>query len=102
MHSASGSEVVFDYIFDEVVQGDFSKYRRGIFMAVRLSANGEPLKFGIAEGQATEFVTQRGLKLISDIGPKELEKLYLTHSDGTLDGPCSSGFRIMHASVPAR
>ena len=99
MHSASGSEVVFDYIFDEVVRGDFSKYRRGLFMAVRLSANGEPLKFGIAEGQASEFVTQRGLKVISDLGSEELAQKYLVRSDGTIDGTPTAYERIMHASV---
>jgi methyltransferase (TIGR00027 family) len=98
-HSASGSEVVFDYVFDEVVEGDFSNYRGGLFMAVRLSANGEPLKFGIAKGQANEFVTQRGLKVISDLGSEELAQKYLVRSDGTIDGTPTAYERIMHASV---
>ncbi|MGD8336281.1 MAG: SAM-dependent methyltransferase [Desulfobacterales bacterium] len=98
-HSAPGSEVVFDYVFDEVVKGDFSKYRGARFMAVRLSANGEPLTFGIAEGQANEFVTQRGLKVISDLGSKELAQKYLVRSDGSIDGKPTAYKRIMHAAV---
>ncbi len=98
-HAASGSEVVFDYICDEVVQGDYSKYRGARFMAVRLSANGEPLKFGIAEGHSHEFVTQRGLKVISDLGPKELAKEYLVRSDGSIDGTPTAFVRVMHARV---
>ena len=98
-HSAPGSEVVFDYVFDEVVQGDFSKYRGARFMVVRLSAIGEPLRFGIAEGQANKFVTQRGLKVISDLGSKELAQKYLVRSDGSIDGKPTAYKRIMHAAV---
>lgn len=98
-HSAPGSEVVFDYICDEVVRGDYSKYRGARFLAVRLSANGEPLKFGIAEGHSREYVTQRGLKVISDLGPKELANRYLVRSDGSLDGSPTAFARVMHARV---
>ena len=98
-HSASGSEVVFDYICDEVVRGDYSKYRGARFLAVRLSANGEPLKFGIPEGHSLEFVTRHGLKVISDLGPKELAKRYLVRSDGSIDGAPTAFVRVMHARV---
>lgn len=98
-HAASGSEVVFDYICDEVVRGDYSKYRGARFMAVRLTANGEPLKFGIAEGHSDEFITQRGFKVISDLGPKELAKEYLVRSDGSIDGTPTAFVRVMHARV---
>ena len=98
-HAAPGSEVVFDYICDEVVRGDYSKYRGARFLAVRLSANGEPLKFGIPEGFSREYVTQRGLKVISDLGPKELAKKYLVRSDGSIDGAPTAFVRVMHAKV---
>jgi hypothetical protein len=58
-----------------------------------------PLKFGIAKGQANEFVTQRGLKVISDLGSEELAQKYLVRSDGTIDGNPTAYERIMHASV---
>jgi methyltransferase (TIGR00027 family) len=98
-HSAPGSEVVFDYICDEVVRGDYSKYRGARFMAVRLSANGETLKFGIPEGHSREFITQHGLKVISDLGSKELAKRYLVRSDGSIDGSPTAFVRVMHAKV---
>jgi len=98
-HSAPGSELVFSYIFDEVVRGDYSKYRGARFAAVRLTACGEPWKFGIAEGQAVGFVTQRGLKVISDLGSKELAQKYLVRSDGTIDGFPTAYGRLMHATV---
>lgn len=100
--SAPGSSVVFDYMPLAVIQGDFSKYKDVRSLTFWVRHKGEPFVFGIAEGKCTSFVKQRGLSVLSDIGPKEMEARYLTRSDGKLDGPCSSGFRIMHASVPAR
>ncbi len=98
-HSAAGSEMIFNYIFDEVVQGDYSKYRRARFTSLRMETSGEIWKFGIAEGKAEEFVTQRGLKVISDLGAKELAQRYLVRSDGSLDGKPTAYVRIMHAAV---
>lgn len=100
LHSAPGSEVVFDYILDDLVRGNFKKFPRAQFYAVRRSTSGEPWKFGIPEGRADDFVTQRGLKAISDYGPDELARQYLVRSDGALDGQPSAFVRIMHAGVP--
>jgi len=100
--SASGSSVVFDYMPLAIIQGDFSKYKDVRSLTFWVAHKGEPFIFGIAEGTSTSYVEQRGLTVLSDIGPKEMEERYLTRRDGKLDGPCSSGFRIMHASVPAR
>jgi methyltransferase (TIGR00027 family) len=100
--SAPGSSVVFDYMPLAVIKGNFDKYKdvRGLAFWVRY--RGEPFVFGIAEGQCPSYVEQRGLKVMSDIGPKEMEALYLTLSNGKLVGPCNTGFRIMHAAVPAK
>jgi hypothetical protein len=65
-----------------------------------VSYRGEPFIFGIPEGESAAYVSQRGLKVLSDLKPKDLEEKYLTRSDGSLDGPCTSAFRIMHAAVP--
>ncbi len=98
-HAAIGSEVIFDYIVDEVVRGDYSRYRGARFAAVRLTANGEPWRFGIPEDQAEMFVTERGLKLISELGPKELANKYLVRSNGKIDGKPISWCRLIHARV---
>jgi methyltransferase (TIGR00027 family) len=100
--SAPGSSVVFDYMPLAVIQGDFSKYKDVRSLTFWVKHKGEPFVFGIAEGKCASFVKQHGLNVLSDIGPKEMEARYLMRSDGKLDGPCSSGFRIMHASVPMR
>ena len=100
--SAPGSSVVFDYMPLAVIQGDFSKYKDVRSLTFWVKHKGEPFVFGIAEGKSASFIKHHGLSVRSDIGPKEMEERYLTRIDGKLDGPCSSGFRIMHASVPEK
>lgn len=98
-NAAPGSQLVFGYIFDEVVQGNFNRYRGAWYASVRLNASGEPWKFGIAEGKAEEFVKKHGFKVISDLGAEELAKKYLVRSDGAIDGKPTPYMRIMHAEV---
>jgi methyltransferase (TIGR00027 family) len=98
--SAPGSSVVFDYMPSGVIQGDFKTYPDARRLSFWVAYRGEPFIFGIPEGESTAYVSQRGLKVLSDLKPKDLEEKYLTCSDGTLDGPCTSAFRIMHAVVP--
>jgi methyltransferase (TIGR00027 family) len=98
--SAPGSSVVFDYMPSGAIQGDYKTYPDIRRLAFWVSYRGEPFIFGIPEGQSASYVSERGLKVISDLKPKDLEEKYLTRSDGTLDGPCTSVFRIMHAAVP--
>ena len=98
--SAPGSSVVFDYMPLGVIQRDFEKFPDARRLSFWVAYRGEPFIFGIPEGQSTAYVSKHGLKVLSDLKPKDLEERYLTRSDGTLDGPCTSAFRIMHASVP--
>jgi len=100
-HSAPGSSVVFDYMHRSVIDGDFSKYPEAQVLFQIMAAQGEPLIFGIPEGKAEDFVNQRGLEVLSDLGTDELTKRYLVRSDGSVEGPTTpSAVRIMHASVP--
>lgn len=98
--SAPGSSVVFDYMPLGAINGDFKTYPDVRRLSFWVAYRGEPFIFGIAEGESSAFVRERGLTVISDLAPKDLEQQYLTRSDGTLDGPCTSAFRIMHAAVP--
>jgi methyltransferase (TIGR00027 family) len=98
--SAPGSSVVFDYMPSGVIDGDYQTYPDIRRLAFWVAYRGEPFIFGIPEGQSRSYVSKRGLKVISDLNPKDLEAKYLTRSDGSLDGPCPSAFRIMHAAVP--
>jgi methyltransferase (TIGR00027 family) len=98
--SAPGSSVVFDYMPSGAIEGDFKTYPDIRMLAFWVAYRGEPFIFGIPEGQSASYVNKRGLKVVSDLKPKDLEAKYLTRSDGSLDGPCTSAFRIMHAVVP--
>jgi methyltransferase (TIGR00027 family) len=99
-NSAPGSQVVFDYMLEDVVQGlDYSVYgaRRTVyFVALR----GEPYVFGIAPRKLEDFVNLRGLALLSDLGPNDLTRRYLIHSNGTVSGKIAEFVRIVHAEVP--
>ncbi len=99
-HSAPGSSVVFDYMHRSVIDGDFSEYPEARELFAVMAAKGEPYTFGIPEGGAKDFVNQRGLEVLSDLGPDELTKRYLLRSDGTTDGPTVRFARIIHAVVP--
>jgi O-methyltransferase involved in polyketide biosynthesis len=98
--SAPGSQVVFDYMLAEVVQGlNYSVYgaRRTVyFVALR----GEPYVFGIAPRQLEIFINLRGLTLLSDLGPDDLTQHYLVSSDANVSGKIAEFVRIVHAEVP--
>ena len=98
-NSATGSELVFDYILHDIASGDFSKMPWARFQAVRMAAYGHPWKFGIAKDKAGEFVTSRGFGVVSDLGAGELTQRYLVRSDGSIDGKVTPYLRIMHAVV---
>lgn len=99
-HSAPGSSVVFDYMHRSVIDGDFSEYPEARKLFAVMAERGEPYTFGIPKGGAKDFVNQRGLEVLSDLGPDELTKRYLLRSDGTADGPTVRFARIIHAMVP--
>lgn len=98
-HAAPGSELVFDYIPDDVTRGDYQKYPRARFGAVRMIALGHPWKFGIALDKAGEFADSHGFSVVSDLGADDLAQRYLVRSDGTIDGKPTDFVRIMHAVV---
>lgn len=100
-HSAPGSRVVFDYMLADVVQGrDYSAYgsRKTVFW---VAYQGEPYVYGIAPGNLENIVNRPGLKLLSDLGPGELSRRYLTGSRGKPLGRIAEFLRIVHAQVPA-
>jgi methyltransferase (TIGR00027 family) len=99
-HSAPGSQIVFDYMLADVVQGaDYSAYgaRATVY---RVALMGEPYTFGIDPHRLKTFVNLRGLELLSDLGPQELTRRYLIRSNGAVNGRIAGFLRIVHAQVP--
>ncbi len=100
--SAPGSSVVFDYMTLGSIKGDWKKYPDTRRLSFWVKYRGEPFVFGIPEEQEKQWIEQRGLKMISDLDRRDLEKQYLTMSNGKLVGSSTSAFRIMYAVVPEK
>jgi methyltransferase (TIGR00027 family) len=93
--SGAGSSIIFDYVFRSVVEGNSTLY--GAAAAVRLvRRRGEPFRFGIEPGEVAPFLGERGLECVSALGPAELERIYLTRSDGALFGRVVGYWAIAH------
>jgi methyltransferase (TIGR00027 family) len=72
-----GSAVVFDYVYQEVLDGihkqsEISSMRRYRFIT------GEGLTFGIPEGGVGEFLGERGFRQVKDINRDDLKRTYFT------------------------
>ncbi|NMB55645.1 MAG: SAM-dependent methyltransferase [Leptolinea sp.] len=80
--SATGSLVVFDYIFASVLRKENRLYgeEKGYDMVARV---GENWTFGLEEDQIGTFLKDRGFCLIRHFSPQDLQKEYLTRPDGT-------------------
>jgi methyltransferase (TIGR00027 family) len=98
-HAVPGSSIVFDYMLQPIVEKDF-RYYGARAAAEAVAAWGEPITFGIYDGEAESYVNQKGLSLISDLGPQELTQKYLIRSNGKVDGRMHGFLRIAHAQVP--
>lgn len=98
-HSAPGSSFIFDYVLKPVIDGTSWDYicKR---LAWMVASKGEPWIFGIEEGEAEQFVNQRGLVVLSLLDPEELTQKYLVRSDGSIDSTIPECVRILHVSVP--
>jgi methyltransferase (TIGR00027 family) len=97
--SGPGSSIVFDYHYQGFTDGtrDYYGGREG---RRRVEELGEPCTFGIEEGELPALLERHELGLVSDLGPKELERRYLIRSDGTVDGRPFGFISIAHARVP--
>lgn len=72
--SGNGSAIVFDYIYQDVLeaarQKEVNNMRRYRFMT------GEGLTFGIPSGTICSFLTQRGFREVSDVNADDLQAMY--------------------------
>lgn len=96
---APGSAIVFDYALRSFVDGDTSTYG-GRQVARWLKDIGEPFLFGLDAGETSAFLTRHGLAAISDLGPVDLERRYLTTTRNESLGRTLGHVRIVTAEVP--
>jgi len=97
-HSATGSAVVFDYMYPTLLDGTV---KRGEVanMRSRRWASGEALVFGIPEGTVTEFLELRGFTDVQDADHEFLRATYLTGPNA--GRTIADGYAIASAVVKA-
>lgn len=95
---AEGSSIVLDYATKAFVNGDHSTHG-GKQVAEWLKKINEPFLFGLNANEVTGFISSCGLSVISDLGPEELEHMYLKTRDGKLIGKTLGHVRMVHAKV---
>jgi methyltransferase (TIGR00027 family) len=76
-HAAPGSAIVFDYVYQAVLDGtkkqnEITNIRRYRFMT------GEGLTYGIPEGTVGSFLRQRGFQQVIDVNTVTLKAAYYT------------------------
>jgi methyltransferase (TIGR00027 family) len=92
-----GSALIFDYVFREALD-DTAFFYGAPQLRRRVAAGGEPLLFGIPRGSCADFLAAHGLRLVSDLGPEQLERRYLLRGERLAGRPY--GFvSIAHARV---
>jgi methyltransferase (TIGR00027 family) len=99
-NSAPGSRVVYDYILRRVIQDKTDGMYAAATGALGVAVVGEPYVTGWTPRGAAAFAKRQGLKVIEDLGTKELTTRYLTGTDGKPDGRMPDGHRILEAQVP--
>jgi methyltransferase (TIGR00027 family) len=74
--SGTGSAIVFTYIRRGLIDGTARPewFRSLLSFAKRV---GSPLKFGLEPAELEQYLSDRGLKLIDDVGAAEYQELYL-------------------------
>jgi len=92
----ASATILFDYATRSFVEGDHSTYG-GIQVAEWLKQIGEPFLFGINYEETKDFLASYGLDVISDMGPMELEKIYLGRPDNGVYGRTLGHVRMVHA-----
>ncbi len=63
-HSGAGSSVIFDYMYNEILQDESRNDVKALRRAAKIS--GEAYMFGIDRGQAGPFLAQRGFRDVSN------------------------------------
>jgi methyltransferase (TIGR00027 family) len=96
-----GSSIVFDYMPRSMVQGSRDYYGAHECREY-MEQLGEVYTFGVEDGSTARFLAQRGFSVLSDVGPRELQRRYLVRSDGELHGRVLGFVRIVHARVERR
>jgi methyltransferase (TIGR00027 family) len=76
-HSAPGSAIVFDYVYQDALEGNQKRSEIRNMRRYRF-ITGEGLTFGIAEGNVETFLKGRGFHQVEDVNMDDLKAAYIT------------------------
>ncbi|HET6926091.1 MAG TPA: SAM-dependent methyltransferase [Hyphomicrobiaceae bacterium] len=82
-HSADGSSIVFDYVFDDMLTAP-ERHPGAAKWIERARAAGEELRFGVSPDRIGEILSGGGLNFASQADMPELAERYLRRGDGTM------------------
>ena len=97
-NSPPGSTVCFDYTstFPGMEEAYGVREQRELMQTY---SPGERMEFSIERAEIGSFLSERGFALTEHLTPEEIEKRYLTLSDGTSAGRTNAGFCYARATV---
>jgi methyltransferase (TIGR00027 family) len=95
-NSASGSKIIFDYLYASALDTNHKRGEIERMQRVR-RFTGEGLTFGIEEGQVEEFLHKRGFIQIQNVTSEDLKKAYFTGVNQSR--AVAPIYAIAHASV---
>lgn len=100
-NAPAGSSVCFDYasLSTKAMKNDNVK-KLSEQMKSRYSS--EPTQFGIRGGKTESFLLDRGYRILLHLTAAEMEKRYLSLSDGSLAGKIPPLFSFVHAEVSGK
>lgn len=94
--AGAGSSFCFDYLYASALT-DPARYYGAKRMVRNVERVGEPYRFSIDPPELPALAERNGLRLISDVGPEQLERDYVTRGDGTARGRICGYLGIAHA-----
>ena len=94
--SGPDSLVLFDYIYSSVLRHE-KRYYGEEDMHKNVEDVGEPWGFGVEEGSIGEYLSERGFRILEELGWDVLDKRYFTDPDGRLVGRVNGSHSIVLA-----
>jgi methyltransferase (TIGR00027 family) len=96
--SPAGSSLCFDYAALSRESLDEASVKR-LREIMKTNHSAEPTRFGIPEGLIEPFLSKRGYRIKEHLTPQQIEKRYLTLSDGSSAGKLPSLLCFVIATV---
>jgi len=94
------SVIAFDYTISITPENMNSYYGvKKVTESIEKHHPNERFKFAIDEGNLSSFLEQRGMKIVSHMNNREIEKMFLLNENGTLFGQITGHFRFAMASA---